>query len=101
MKTSKPHRLVFFKKEGCPPCQQVSLHLLKVFQEHPEYSKHVTVLQKESHPELVEKYEMDKYPTVLIMDQDNQEISRRVGMNSLSKDWWLEALSVIHSLETK
>ena len=99
--SEKPSRLVFFKKEACPPCQQVSLRLLKVFEENPEYSKHVTVLQKENHPELVEKYGLEMYPTVLIMDKHNNEISRKIGMNSLSKDWWLEALTVIHRLETK
>jgi len=35
------------------------------------------------------------YPTVLIMDKESHELSRKVGSSFLTKDWWNQALDVI------
>lgn len=95
MTTSKPARLVFFKKEGCEPCERAGEDLRQVLNEHPEYEEFVSVIFKENAASLVAAYELELYPTVLIMDKDSNEIARKVGVSTLSKRWWYQALTAI------
>jgi len=37
------------------------------------------------------------YPTVLILDKQGEEISRKVGVKFLTKEWWNAALNGIKS----
>lgn len=91
MTTSKPTKLVFFKKHECTPCKHAQQELSRVLDKHPELQKYVVILQKEEHPALVAAFELNLYPTVLIMDKD-QEVSRKVGARWLSAEWWEKAL---------
>jgi hypothetical protein len=95
MKTSKPARLVFFKKEGCGPCDMAAKALKQVLDQHPDYSQYISIIQKEDAPALVAAYELQMYPTVLIMDKDSHELSRKVGSSYLTQRWWYQALDVI------
>jgi thiol-disulfide isomerase/thioredoxin len=95
MTTSKPSRLVFFKKDGCGPCEKATEALDQVLELNPEYGQYVSVIQKENAPALVAAYELKMYPTVLIMDKESHELSRKVGSSFLTKDWWNQALDVI------
>jgi thiol-disulfide isomerase/thioredoxin len=95
MTTSKPARLVFFKKEGCGPCDMAYSALQLVLAENPEYEQFVSVIQKENAPSLVAAYELELYPTVLIMDKDSNVLSRKVGSSSLTMRWWYQALTAI------
>ena len=95
MTTSKPARLIFFKKEGCGPCEMALDALKTVLEQRPDYRQIVTIIQKEKVPSLVAAYELELYPTVLIMDIDNNELSRKVGSSSLTQEWWSKALHAI------
>jgi hypothetical protein len=95
MTTSKPARLVFFKKEGCGPCDMAYSALQKVLEQRPDYRQSVSIIQKENAPSLVAAYELKLYPTVLIMDRDSNELSRKVGSASLTQEWWSKALHAI------
>lgn len=98
--TSNPHKLVLFKKQGCPPCIKAKAALDKVLFEYPKFEECISVLQKENHPALVAAYELQLYPTVLILDQQLDEIDRRVGGNSLTEDWWFTALFTVYNNRT-
>lgn len=96
MTTSKPHKLIFFKKENCAPCKKAAEELWEVLKVYPEFHPYVVELQKENHQSLVVSFNLEMYPTVLIMDQNQQELSRKVGVRFLTKEWWQAALTAIH-----
>jgi thiol-disulfide isomerase/thioredoxin len=95
MTTSKPARLVFFKKKGCEPCKAAAEALQLVLNEYPQYESFVSVIFKENAPSLVAAYELELYPTVLIMDKDRNELSRKVGSSMLTQRWWFKALTAL------
>mgnify|MGYP003348261288 CR=1 FL=1 len=95
MTISKPARLVFFKKDGCGPCEMAIKALNQVLEQHPNYEQYVSIIQKENAPALVAAYELNLYPTVLIMDKDSHELSRKVGSSFLTQRWWYQALDAI------
>ena len=95
MTTSKPARLVFFKKEGCEPCKRAAEDLQLVLELHPEYGQYVSVMWKENASALVAAFELELYPTVLILDKDSNELSRKVGGSILTQRWWYQALTAI------
>ena len=100
--TSKvPAGLVFYKKEGCPPCHQASLALQYVLKINPEFEPYITVLQKEEVPELVEANNVDLYPTVLLVDDEGKEITRKVGFRNLGREWFNAALYAIYRRSTE
>lgn len=103
MKTfeGRPYKLVLFKKEGCGPCDQAAFCLNEALKDNPKYGEIVSVMQKENHSALVAAYELTLYPTVLILDKDNNEISRKVGARFLTTEWWLSALASIHEFRIR
>lgn len=92
---SKPWKLVFFKKEGCGPCDQALHNLNQALVLDDAFYGLVTVMQKEYHGALVAAYDLEMYPTVLILDKQGEEISRKVGVKFLTKEWWNAALTGI------
>lgn len=94
--TSKPAHLVFYKKSGCQPCDIAFENLSEILMLYPELAAHITVLQKEDHPELVAKNNIDLYPTVLIVDDQSNEIARKVGVRFLTKAWFNAALYALY-----
>lgn len=94
--SGQPFKLVFFKKKECGPCLQAAENLGAVLDANPDLSRYVSVLQKEDHPALVAAFELEMYPTVLILDKESNEVGRKVGVRPLTSDWWEVALSFIH-----
>ena len=82
--TSKQHRhAVLFTKDECGPCFKTKVHLHTLINGRPELQETISVLAKESHPSLVDAYELNLYPTLIITDQNikggNNEVQRIVG----------------------
>ena len=91
-----PHKLLLFKKEGCAPCSNALDHLERALDLNPEYGEHIKVLQKEDHQILVEEYKLEKYPTLICIDEDGMEIGRKVGQKYLDHFFFTRALNHIH-----
>ena len=64
--------------------------------EHPELEHYISVLQKENHPSLVEAYKLKLYPTLICLDSDGDEISRKVGQKYIDHYFFTRALKRIH-----
>jgi len=94
--TSRPAHLVLYKKHDCQPCSIAYENLEYVLNLSPELEQYVTVIQKEDQPELVQENDLTLYPTVLILDDDQKVISRKVGVRYLTTHWWHSALTSIH-----
>ena len=99
MKIFNPHKLVLFKKQDCAPCLNAAMALDKVLEKHPEFRAHVSQLWQENHSSLVATYSMDLFPTLLILDNNGLEITRKVGAKELSEDFWWKTLTTIHHKE--
>ena len=72
-------RFVLFKKENCGPCARLQKYLDHYLPEHPEYAEHLSVLQIENHTALREAYDLNLFPTLLIVDDEGKEQDRIVG----------------------
>ena len=82
--TSKQRRhAVLFTKDECGPCFKTKVHVVTLLQGHPEFSEVFSQLAKENHPALVDAYELNLYPTLIVTDQNikggNNEVQRIVG----------------------
>lgn len=97
MTISKPHKLLLFTKEECTPCTQAKRQLSNAIKERPELEHFVTVLQKEKQTALVEAYGLTMYPTLIVLDENADELARNVGSQNLTKTWWITALDAIHA----
>lgn len=85
--------------EGCGPCERAYEALQDVLTDNPKLTAHVATLWKENHSALVAAYELKQYPTVLILDEKGEEITRRLGSQNLSRAWWKAALDWITNQE--
>ena len=70
-------RALLFTKDNCIPCELTKEFIRDEIQ--PELLAGLSKLRKEHHTALVETYEIDLYPTLLIIDSDGVEIDRCVG----------------------
>ena len=80
---AKPHAVLFTKDE-CGPCFKTKVYVATLLGGRPELGEYFSQLAKENHPALIEAYEIDLYPTLLITDQnvakgENNEIRRIIG----------------------
>lgn len=96
-----PYKLVFFKKENCNPCSVATECLNTVLADRPELDYIVHSMQKEYHSALIAAYDLNTYPTVLILDKDGNEVARRVGARLLPAEWWEKALTYIHDFRLR
>ena len=74
-------RAVLFTKEDCLPCAQTKQYLFDNFyQDEADFRllDVLTVMKKEDYPCLINAFEIDKYPT-LIVHTDGEEDQRVVG----------------------
>lgn len=101
MKTFSPHKLVLFKMKDCAPCLNASMTLDKVIHKHPEFVPYSSQLWKENHPSLVATYELELFPTLIILNSDLDEINRITGSKNLTEDFWWKILTSIHHSETQ
>jgi len=73
----------------------------KVIHKHPEFVPYTSQLWKENHPSLVESYELELFPTLIILNSDLDEINRITGSKNLTEDFWWKILTSIHHSETQ
>nr|BAR36115.1 hypothetical protein [uncultured Mediterranean phage uvMED] len=76
--TSRKH-LVLFKKENCPPCGRVAQRLESIISREPDLVHQISVLRKEYHSALLAAYDIDLFPTMLLVDSYGEELDRWVG----------------------
>ena len=99
--TSKSRRhAVLFTKDECAPCFKTKVHLHTLLNGYPELSDSISVLAKENHPSLVEAYNLNLYPTLIITDQnikgdESNEVHRIVGGQAI-RDQLEDILTEIH-----
>lgn len=70
--------LVDFYSKTCGPCKMLAFILKDIEKTFGDQAK-IIKIDFEEHPELVEKYNVEGYPT-LIMFKDGEEISRKSGL---------------------
>ncbi len=83
MMTSKA---VLFVKQSCAPCQLVKEHMNSVLEKKPGYGRHISVMKESKYPVLVEEYNVDLFPTLLIIDPEGEEMGRIVGGRNIAMD---------------
>ena len=90
--TSKQRRhAVLFTKEECGPCYKTKVHVVTLLQGRPELGEVFSQLAKENHPALVEAYDLNLYPTLIITDQnikgdETNEVQRIVGGQAIRSE---------------
>ena len=70
---------VLFTKEACLPCTLTKDYLREIFEEDNDLGNYISVMKKENHSALVESYDLEKYPTLLIVGPNGIELDRVVG----------------------
>ena len=75
---------VLFTKTNCKPCLQTKQHLDEVIERDERFYEVISTLAIENHSALRSAYELDLFPTLIIVDQnakgpDSNEIERIVG----------------------
>ena len=76
---TKTSRAVLFTKEDCLPCTMTKNSLEKIRERFPSYGNAIHILKQEYHPSLVGAYKVDKFPTLVIVDQFGEEEGKIVG----------------------
>ena len=78
MTTSRTHA-VLFTKEKCPPCIQTKEFIYDLLENNLALVDTLSILNKDNHSALVEAYELNLYPTLLIVGPNGTELDRVVG----------------------
>ena len=94
MTTSRTHA-VLFTKERCKPCIETKLFIGDFLDNSPVLRDELSILKKENHSALVEAYELNLYPTLLIVGPNGTELDRVVGGAAI-RDCIEEKLIEIH-----
>ena len=77
METSKTaHHAILFTKEGCPPCEATKEFCFAL---KPGLMKNFSLMRKENHSALVAAYDLNLYPTLLVVDENGAQLDRYVG----------------------
>lgn len=71
-------KAILFTKEDCLPCAQTKLFISDVCDEQLVHD-YLVVMQKENHSALVAAYELEMFPTLLVVTGTGEESSRIVG----------------------
>ena len=71
-------KAILFTKEDCLPCAQTKLFISDVCNEQLVHD-YLVVMQKENHSALVAAYELEMFPTLLVVTSTGEESSRVVG----------------------
>ena len=78
MTTSRTHA-VLFTKDKCKPCIQTKEFIYDLLENNLSLVDGLSFLKKENHSALVEAYELNLYPTLLIVGPNGTELDRVVG----------------------
>ena len=73
------NKLLVFSASWCGPCKAFKPTLLELDQDRLEY------IDIDQLPEIREDYEVRSVPTVILVDDDGEELVRLVGAQPLSK----------------
>ena len=84
--TSSANHAVLFTKANCLPCIKTKDYLREVFEEDNDLGNYISVMKKENHSALVESYELNLYPTLLIVGPNGLEMDRVVGGKAIRKN---------------
>ena len=79
MTTSSRVHAVLFTKDKCKPCTETKLFISDFLDHYPGLADGLSILKKENHSALVEAYELNLYPTLLIVGPNGTELDRVVG----------------------
>lgn len=71
-------KAILFTKEDCPPCIQTKEFINSSIDEYLA-AEHLVVMKKENHSALVVAYELERYPTLLLVNGQGEETNRIVG----------------------
>ena len=77
--TSSRYHAVLFTKEACAPCLATKDFIYDFLDHNPAYTETLSFMKKENHSALVEAYNLNLYPTLLIVGPNGLEIDRVVG----------------------
>ena len=77
--TSSATHACLFTKEHCLPCTKTKDYLREIYEEDNDLANYISVLKKENHSALVESYNLNLYPTLLIVGPNGVELDRVVG----------------------
>ena len=72
-------RAVLFTKQDCLPCITTKDALNKILKLNPACGNYIVTLEKENHSALVAAYELEMYPTLLVVDDKGEEVGRFTG----------------------
>ncbi len=70
-------KAILFTKEDCLPCAQTKLFINEQVSE--ALKEYLVILQKENHSALVAAYDLDRFPTLLLVNSQGEESSRIIG----------------------
>ena len=70
---------VLFTKEKCAPCMKTKAFITDFLDHHPVLIDSLSILKKENHSALVEAYDLNLYPTLLVVGPNGTELDRVVG----------------------
>lgn len=82
MKTSKPFALLF-TKEGCPPCASTKAYRDELLLEEPDLGLYLATLTVQKDSVWREQYKLNKFPTLLIVNDYGEETARVTGGKSI------------------
>ena len=85
MTISRTSHAVLFTKEKCGPCIKTKDFIYDLLENNLALSETLSILKKEHPRALVEAYNLDLYPTLLIVGPNGVELERFVG-GSLIRD---------------
>ena len=69
-------KAILFTKENCIPCDKTKAFVETI---NAGLSQNLVVMQKENHSALVAAYELEKYPTLLLVTKTGEVVNRFVG----------------------
>ena len=78
MGISRTHA-VLFTKEKCGPCTKTKEFIYDLLENNLGLTDTLSFMKKENHSALVEAYELNLYPTLLIVGPGGLELDRVVG----------------------
>ena len=79
MTTSSRVHAVLFTKDKCKPCTETKLFISDFLDHYPGLADGLSILKKENHSALVEAYNLELFPTLLITGPNGHEFERVVG----------------------
>ena len=71
-------KAILFTKEDCPPCIKTKEFINSTIDEYLA-AEHLVVMKKENHSALVVAYGLEKFPTLLLVNSQGEEINRVIG----------------------